>query len=489
MQNQVIVAFGLVILGSVLLSLISSRSRATIHGFFWGDRQLSPAITASLILTSSFSLNGLLYQVWLGYTIGWWSLLVQAVWCSSFAFLALNIHRFKGDLGEGTMHGIIATRFGEVAGKLAAFASMLGFAILIGWEVSVGATVLQNVQGFTPSFALALPILLAILGAAYTAMGGLRVNARLNAVQNILKSIVLVVAAIILIVVLQDGAMTHSPAWNKDFLTAAADLGGYALAANLAFSLFWQMVDMSNWQNLSATRAGDRSSLKSIVGATILVFLFPGVIGSVIGVAISGYGTGLGEITDGNVLNRFVEALGTVPGLPLILFAAFAAAMLSTMDGYALAASQAATWDLFARRKVSTLLPLGSDRPPAEADTSVISMARLFVFGVAIAGAVGVGGLVSSGRVALFDLVYLVVVAQMSLVGPVLVCLRTERAGCISRSWGWAPILFALMAGYLSAYLGKTLAGYGDLYNFAPVVTIAVSVILAIAVRPKQEAA
>lgn len=472
MNSTITMAFGLVLVLSVIFSVASSGKSPTIHSFFWGDRRLEPRLVASLIVTSSFSLNGLLYQTWLGFKIGWWSLAIQAVWCLGFWFLAKRIHNFKDLLGTGTMHGIIASKFGSKAGTLAAIASVLGFSILIGWEVVVGATVLGNVANFDPSLAFWLPALFAIFGAGYTALGGVRGNARVNFVQNIVKSAVLLVGFGCLIYVAKNADAFSAASSKVNIWTAAETLGGWALGANLAFSLFWQIVDMSNWQNLSATKVDGKSDRRSIVIAAGIVFLFPGLIGTVIGIALSGLPVASG-LTDTNILNGFVNALESIPFIGIALFAAFAAAMLSTMDGYALAASQAVSWDLVKKKTVSDLLPLGPDRLASAEDASVIYTSRVSMFVLAGLAAFCMGNLVVSGLVGLFDLVYLVVIAQMSLVGPVLASLFGNHNSVASRL-GWTPIAFALVAGYASALLGKV--GWSEaFYTFSPVVTIFIS--------------
>lgn len=238
--NALILAFGTVLLVSTAISLIYGISRGTIQSFFWGDQNVSRGLSASMMLTSSFSLNGLLYQAWLGFSIGWWSLLVQAVWCAGFVVLAFNAPRFRELLNRGTMHGIIASRFGTFAGKIAAVASVLGFSILIGWESVVGATVLKNATGAGDLVYIVLPLVLVFVASFYTSTGGLRGNAAVNAVQNIFKVAVLTLGAIL---ILSDNplglsALYSAPAAGTSLTTAIVNLGGVALLANLAFSFF-----------------------------------------------------------------------------------------------------------------------------------------------------------------------------------------------------------------------------------------------------------
>lgn len=482
MEHQLL-AFGASLAACFILTWIfSSKRRQTIQGFFWGDQKIKPSITANLISTSSFSLNGLLYQTWLGYNIGWWSLLIQLIWCAGFVVLLANVSRFKHVLSVGTMHGIIGERLGSSASIVAGMASFLGFAILIGWEAVVGSFVVANVTGnlsgsseIAKVSSVVLPALVLLVAALYTSFGGLGGNALINLGQNIFKITILIVAALALLCFSPLGAghaVFASSGATKDLLASLNFLGGWALAANLCFSFFWQSVDMSNWQNLSATYSESSKGYKTtIIIAAILVFLFPGAIGSIIGVVLSDYASLNGNTTDTNILNQVIAALAAYPWIGLALMAAYGASMLSTIDGYSLAASQSAVWDVIRRKTVGRLLSEGSDRTPTSDDDKIIALSRLLVFAVAIIGGGAVLSLVQNG-VNLFDLVYFVVIAQMTLVGPVALCIFDGNGRTQS---GHYIILISLIVGYGAIIIARTL-GYDALYTFSPVLTVAVSI-------------
>ncbi|HEX8300263.1 hypothetical protein [Sphingomonas sp.] len=369
------------------------------------------------------------------------------------------------------MHGVIGSRLGEGAARLAAFASVVGFAVLIGWEAVVGATVLKNFSGVSPTAYFLLPVVLVFISSLYTGSGGLRGNALINLAQNAIKIFALIFAAFVLLALVGTDALFESRAATTGAYDAFMALGGVALAANLIFSLFWQVVDMSAWQNIAATPGDSRRSAIGLSMASIL--FFPGIIGTVLGIALSGVGTA-SSINDSNILNALVEALQGAPWIGLAVVAAFAASMLSTIDGYALAASQASTWDLLFPKRVKALLSLGPDRSPNQDDLAVLTTGRVFVLFVAMAGAIGVLQLVLNVGVSLFDLVYAVVVAQMSLVGPVMLCLLRPR-GVVIRM-GYLPIFLSLLAGG-----GCVLArfwGHDQFYIWAPVITVGTSLVL-----------
>jgi Na+(H+)/acetate symporter ActP len=258
-----------------------------------------------------------------------------------------------------------------------------------------------------------------------------------------------------------------------------------ALGANLVFSLFWQVVDMSAWQNIAATPQGDRrSALWWSIG---WILVFPGLCGTVIGLALSALkDTATTPINDSNILNALVEIAGGNVTVGLLVVAAFAASMLSTIDGYALAASQASTWDLIFPEKVRYLLGLGSEREPNIDDAKVLAVGRVLVLFLAMLGAAAVLGLVLGAGVSLFDLVYAVVVAQMSLVGPVLFCLRRPKGNRVKL--GYLPTLAGLVLG--GGCVLARLAGHDQLYTWAPVVAAGASLLwtLGLSLLPRDPA-
>ena len=122
---------------------------------------------------------------------------------------------------------------------------------------------------------------------------------------------------------------------------------------------------MSNWQDLSATSGRGGGRITTIIASATLAFLFPGVIGTVIGITLSNYSSHLSAITNSDHLIRFIEALSYFPVLSVALLAAYAAAMLSTIDSAALSAAQSITWDITNSSQVEerfVLAPIGRRR-------------------------------------------------------------------------------------------------------------------------------
>lgn len=88
--NLAIAALGLTALLSMLGAFFRlpgasphAESQGPLQGFLLADQGLSKQSVVTLLFSTSFSLNGLLYQAWLGYQIGLWAILVQLAWAYS----------------------------------------------------------------------------------------------------------------------------------------------------------------------------------------------------------------------------------------------------------------------------------------------------------------------------------------------------------------------------------------------------------------------
>ena len=64
------------------------RYDGPLQDFLLASKGLERGSLIQLLLSTSFSLNGMLYQIWLGYKIGLWALLVQGFWVLSYFWLA-----------------------------------------------------------------------------------------------------------------------------------------------------------------------------------------------------------------------------------------------------------------------------------------------------------------------------------------------------------------------------------------------------------------
>jgi hypothetical protein len=332
------------------------RSTGTLVSFFWGDNNFSVAQGTHLNLSTSFAINGVLYSAWLGYRAGWASVLPQVVWCAGFLFLARYAKRLAHLSRTGTLHGNIGYVFGKWAARWAAVASIIGFTLLFGWELYIGASMFKTVTAsHSPNVESVLYFSLAAIAAIYCMLGGLRGNMRANEFQNYLSGTALVVA----IIYLGWFALGTKPfAWH-DFVdfstlsTLATELTLAGIITNAVLFMVYQFLDMSVWQNIAAVSDEGRRPKRTLLYSSFWILVFPGITGSALGMLMRSHVTG---IDPNNIVPELLLQVSSQPVIFTLLVMGFFAMMLSTVDGLLLAACQAVTWDLFHRKAVLQIL-------------------------------------------------------------------------------------------------------------------------------------
>src|SRR5688572_10570175 len=121
MDNKSIIIIGVsvMLLASLTTSLLRSKRGLGLVSFFYADKKLKVSQVTHLLLSSSFAMNGLLYQTFLGFKIGWAAIILQIIWCLSFILLSSKAGKIKKLTNNGTLHTAISSFFGPTAGKLA----------------------------------------------------------------------------------------------------------------------------------------------------------------------------------------------------------------------------------------------------------------------------------------------------------------------------------------------------------------------------------
>ena len=473
------------VLVSLWLGAMGVNVKGSLRRYFWGDESFTSSNLATLFLSTSFSFNGILYQTWLGYSVGWSALLVQVVWCASYFWLAKYRNRLTELSHGGTMHGVIGGAFGRAAERLAAIASIIGFTLLIGWELSCGVSLFELVAPEKSAYIKFLTVLLALVAAIYSIQGGMRGNLRANQFQNGYAIIAMLIAVSILgfSIFSATGAGYHSPGAFKSLGLLYTSLGFGGLITNLAFSLCWQFVDMSNWQNIASGNKDPNTTKQGLWRGAVWVFFFPGVIGTLAGMFMAGFK----DITADNIVARMVASFANMNWpFSVLLIAGFVAAMLSTLDGYLLAAGQAFTWDLSKRRAVREVLAVAEDSKTPDVvrrEKAVIASSQLTILAVAVAGSIGVLSLVHFDIINRFNLVYVVTVAQLALMPAVYSVLRGKTDGS-----GFLSILAGLIFGLGSVVIALRTHNE-SLLNWSGVVGLAAAcggIFVQRRVRPQQ---
>jgi Na+/proline symporter len=408
----------------------------------------------------------MLYQIYLGYKIGWWGLLPQAFWAFSFVLLARYAQRLSASTG---LHGFLGHVFSPSTRVLAAICSVIGLSLQIGWEYSVAKSAFSGLTT-PPLTELANYIVVGAVFAAatvYTLLGGLRSNSITDLIQNILKVGCFVVLGFLAYSALHAGNPVD---WSlADPKKMIVELTFSGLVANLAFSLAWQFGDMSTWQTaVSAKEEGDSNNTASALKSTaFLVFIAPGLLGTVIGIIMSGQ-SGLDSNT---LLPTLLHSIGSNPIFLVILVVALVAAAMSFVDGIILAIGYTAVTDLILRKTVDKFqllkVPTRDEATVPEYQRALSMVLASSRIALVVAVIVGTAALDFLGRhgVSLFDQVYVVTVAQLSLVGPAIQGLRGWQS---KRYAGVSAIVAGLLSGFGLVVLGVALKNV-DIGNLAPV--------------------
>jgi len=350
----------------------------------------------------------------------------------------------------------------------------------------VGAQTILSLQ-------TALILILAGIGVVDTLLGGLRGNARANVAQNIIAGSALI-ALCGYVGYYHFGGAAPPPFFEAQSLRRLVpELGVVGLVTNVVFSLAWQFVDMSAWQNLAAVRRIKQAhnTEKTLWWSSLLVFVFPGLVGTVLGM----YLRGISNLTSDNIVQQVVILVAAHPWFSIVVMAGFISAMLSTIDGLLLAGAQAATWDIFRRSTVAKLLAtrephaasvgvgdVGTGRTaeyPIEemqpSEQQVLDETRWWIVGLALAGGGITLALTRFFNVSIFDLVYIIVVAQMILF-PVILCVLFSDG---KKQFGTASVASGLLIGIATVVLCLALRKQ-DLLPWAPVVALVLSSVFAI---------
>ena len=179
-------------------------------------------------------------------------------------------------------------------------------------------------------------------------------------------------------------------------------------------------------------------------------------------------------VSDSNILAYLVTQTIGVPVVAVLVLSSFCLAMSSTIDSLCLAVGQAMTWDILFAAPVRDAI---SGKPsPRDFDAKVIAWARLFILLAGLLGSVSVSFLVFSLDVPIFNIVYFVVIAQMTLVPPILYCLTFPEARL---NGGWLPLLAGLVGGFGVAAYGLATES-ADAFNLSSVVALLISSLITI---------
>ena len=238
MQATAIIAiFGLV----VLASLLAAPRRATVEGFFGGASATGRApglwvLVLSQVTTWIFA-RSLMNSAILGYYYGIWGTLAYAAYYGSFLTGGFIVARLRAD-GAGSVQDWLGARFGG----LGTGCYNLVIALRLLSEVFANLLVVGLIfAAALPEFGMAKEasiLLVAGLGLAYSAWGGLSAALRTDVLQMLVFLVVFGLAFVALVASpgFELGAVLSAPgtsgAWNGQVLLLVAFLQVFSYPAH-----------------------------------------------------------------------------------------------------------------------------------------------------------------------------------------------------------------------------------------------------------------
>jgi hypothetical protein len=423
----------------------------SVDKHFLADRLLTKQKVTSLLLSASFGANSILYAVFLGYLMGVWALLIQLAWMSSFYLLARFAPRIHASL---SLHEFLGQYFGSATQRIAALCSIIGITYFVGWEIAVASSSLQPSIGLNGAGSQNLSILLVvgiIAAISYSVIWGRRASGSVNVFLNSVKILCLVVLAVVLFYSAMPNISLNM--FFPPFGDAIAAVGIIGFITNVLFNLSWQFVDNSSWQSIISMRSENSRSLKSaITVAGLGTLLTVNGIGTLLGTLLRS----VSDVDSSNALGQIVHASSlapTVAAIAMAILIIFSA--MSLFDGAILSVSQSIVVDLGIKsRAVATL-----------------RYARVVTLLVGIIAAIIVDKTIQLLGGSIFDFVYIVIVVQLTLIGPVLAGLLYPRQ--VKKMW--IAIVASLVVGVGMAVIG-TIQNNQDMIQFAGLVTVIVSI-------------
>jgi len=420
------------------------KNTTKISDFLFAGKKLRTPAIVNLLISSSFGLNAVFYAAWLGYSIGIWGLLLQLAWSISF-FLLIPAAKSFTDINS--LHDFLGRQFGNKTKLLAALCSLVGMSYFVVWEVNIDQSTIAPLLKIPPHFLIsdtsmlaALIIgLFALITIIYTILWGLRGNAITDRVLNSVKVVILIAISCISLYHffrLPNNLIFQSifPPFSK----VITNLGILGLITNIVFNLAWQFVDNTSWQTIiGGAKASNGSTARNLKYSGLLIFLVVNLLATILGISLAQQS----NVTQGNII---AIAAGLLPQLSTLLSIGIIilsiASMMSLIDGMLLASALTVNIDILPIKALQKL-----------SETKRLRLIQLSVFAFGLIAVWIINLVFNILHINLFDLVYIVILSQLSLIGPVIIGLYSKRH---KNSLMWIAILTALIVGFGSTIIG-----------------------------------
>ena len=419
------------------INVVENSFGSELSGYFLGGRTIVSKRISHLLISSSFGVNAILYSVWLGYLMGVWALLIQIAWCLSFILLsrfATRIYNFSN------LHDFLGSHFGKITQRIASTCSIVGLLYFAGWEIAIARSGIESILANSGYNVANIPVLITCLVAfaiLYTVLGGQRANGLINSIFNIIKFALL---GFIVISVFRIEGNINPLRFNTlvpSFSTAIASIGFIGLITNFLFNTTWQFVDNSTWQTISSSEKNDSQGLRKTLLKTSGGILFAYTLGTFLG----SFMRTIPGLNSDNIFASISTSFGNGTYITVALVILILLSMVSLIDGVSLSVAQSFTIDV----------GLGKIYAKVFKRHIGIRFARIITVLVGIFSAWGVQAILNIFGVSIFNFVYILVVAQLCLLGPVLVGLLLHRRSVANM---WLPIVIGLLFGLSSSIIG-----------------------------------
>jgi hypothetical protein len=361
----------------------------------------------------------------------------------------------------------LGSRFGKVTQIISALCSITGIIYFAGWEIAITQSGLESLVKFSEwnSSVVWSVAIFSFVGIAllYSVLGGQKINSILNPIFNRIKFFLFGLIVIAIIYVVYAKGELSFELLVPNFSVALLSIGIIGFITNILFNFFWQFVDNTSWQTISSS-SPISSGLKKLLPRTSVGVLFAYLLGTLLGALLRF----IPELNSDNILGSFATIFNSEIAWIFILsfIILLLLSMMSLVDGLGLSISQSFIVDLGIGNKVKQKIK----------KISRLQLARLCTIIAVIFAAFGVRLILNAFGVSIFDFVYILIVAQLSLIGTVLVGLMFPNKNI---SYMWVSIIGSLFVGISANILGGVLK-MDWLIDAAGTITILTSIFIAV---------
>ncbi|MBP9797572.1 hypothetical protein KBC70_00300 [Candidatus Woesebacteria bacterium] len=406
--------------------------KSDISDFLFAGKKLQTSAIVSLLISTSFGLNAIFYAAWLGYSIGIWALVIQIAWSISF-FLLIPASKHFSHIAS--LHDFLGQQFGQKTKLLASVCSLVGICYFIVWEVSISIETIAPLTSNAPT----VIGFFALVAITYTSFFGLRGNAYINRYINFVKVVILFgMSGFALYHFSQLPSELIYQSVFPSFDTVVKNLGMLGLITNIIFNLAWQFVDNSSWQSIiGGSKTSHISTSVNLKYSGLLIFLTVNLTSTFLGISLAQVHT----VTPDNILSMtsvVMPQYSTLISTGIIVLSI--ASMMTLVDGMLLASALTVNIDIL---PASWMAQLSEKKRMTFIQLSIIVFGLLTIWGIQF--------LLDAFEVNMFDFLYIIVISQLSLIGPVIVGLYTKSKKI---KYMWLPIIVALIVGFGSIIIG-----------------------------------